>query len=100
MTDDLFPDCKQGSPRLAWMKKHGVTTELVGDAWRAYGTFVHHVDYGKIPDKSEIDEPVLLMADQYVFYLIDGASEDEALSFWAKEAGIPLWNEEAYKNET
>lgn len=38
MSDDLFPDCKQDSPRLAWMKRYGVnpkdmTNEVLLDVW-------------------------------------------------------------------
>ena len=76
MTSDLFPDCKQDSPRLAWMKRHGV--------------FAYHVErgfyvslYGGKPSQ------------RTSFF----DTEDEAIANWAAGCGIPLWNEEQFAKE-
>jgi len=76
MTDDLFPNCKQDSPRLAWMKKHGV---CVCQTFKGFYTTI----------------PCAMPSNRTQFY----PTADEALAAWAESCGIKLWNEEDYKKE-
>ena len=78
MTDQLemMPDeGKQDSPRLAWMKRHGVHTYQCD---RGFYVSV----FNGLPSSRTHFEP----------------TEDEALGHWAKRNGIPLWNEDEYIN--
>lgn len=77
---ELFPDdtVEAESPRLAWMKKHGIRTaenklkgialERTWSAWFAKFEYEYGVHYG--------------------------ATEDEALAALARSCEIKLWNEE------
>ena len=71
---EMMPDeGKQDSPRLAWMKRHGIRM---------------------VPT----DEPVLGdFAATDGCSTIYGESEDDALAALAEYDGIPLWNEEEFK---
>ena len=71
MTDDLFPDCYQDSPRLAWMKKLGL--------------FCNRCERGVFLAIAKDAIPT----EQTLFY----ETEDDALSDFAVRYGIPLWNE-------
>lgn len=71
MSNDLFPTMPEAlSPRLAWMKKHRINTDLPADGihkslWDAWsGCICAH-----------------------------GETEDEALSALAAKLGVRLWNE-------
>ena len=75
MTSDLFPDCKMDSPRLAWMKRHGV--------------FAYHDERGYYVSLYDANP-----SSRTSFF----ETEDEALASWASGCGIPLWNEEQYIN--
>ena len=75
MSDDLFPDCRHDSPRLAWMKRHGI--RIVATDELLIGEFA-------ATDGS---------ATAY------GDSEYDALAFLAHFKGIPLWDEEQYAKE-
>ena len=73
MSDDLFPDCKQDSPRLAWMKKHVIRLEHDGrmNVWTASRS-------GRVAT---------------------GDSDKEAITHLAVKLGIPLWNEEKFADK-
>ena len=75
MTSDLFPDCRQDSPRLAWMKR--------------YGVFTYHDERGYYVSLYDAKP-----SSRTSFF----ETEDEALASWAAGCGIPLWNEEQYLN--
>ena len=85
MTSDLFPDCKQDSPRLAWMKKYGVTVRDATEDDRAFGLedSVLYVAECNTPREPTGECPCGF-----------GATKDEAIA----SLGIPLWNEEQYLN--
>lgn len=91
MSDELFPlsDVQMDSPRLAWMKTHGV--------------IVHrHQWIGS--DFEGSDEPQFhaftndgTHDDRHLWALIGdgwGNDYDEALCDWAQKKGVKLWNEE------
>lgn len=82
MTDtiDLFPDCKQDSPRLAWIKRNGV--EVV-----------------ELPVKQDGQYPFCAGTASVMHAFGYGDTEDDALADFSKRNGIPLWNEEAYMKE-
>ena len=80
MTSDLFPDCRQDSPRLAWMKRHGV--EVV-----------------ELPVKQDGQYPFCAGTASLMHAFGYGDTEDDALADFAKRNGIPLWNEEQYAKE-
>lgn len=90
---DLFPDCKMDSPRLAWMKKYEITV-------------IHD------PNIIEMQEDEF--GNEYGAYCVcsyklhgptaairggSGMTLEDALSQWAYQNGIALWNEEAYMKE-
>lgn len=93
-TDELFCSDvgKADSPRLAWMKKHGVIT---------YRTPFDPFDYlAGVSENAEMTlnqrrdwfaDETAQMGDTRIGI---GMSEDEALAELAKRRGIPLWNEE------
>ena len=90
MTSDLSPDCRQDSPRLAWMKRHGINVRSTTPLERAFCAAVSDIE----------------TADKYLFVAFDksgerggGETEDEALESLAQALGIPLWNEEQYAKE-
>ena len=90
MTSDLFPDCRQDSPRLAWMKRHGIS----------------------IIESNELAKVRIIKAETYQGYKeeyrhfekyfdydrLTGWTNDEMLADFARYIGIPLWNEEEYIN--
>ena len=87
MTSDLFPDCRQDSPRLAWMKRHGIHTSCFEDAdpepWSAWqGDSSCIAEHGKDP----------------FFGYLTGTTELNAIVNLAESRCIPLWNEEEYIN--
>jgi hypothetical protein len=89
---DLFPIPETPSPRLAWMKKHSLSSrhyskveigfedEFSGE--RIYPWIVYSVPFqagGQFCGDS---------------VAAGGDTEDEALTNWAKANGVKLWNEE------
>lgn len=70
MTSDLFPDCRQDSPRLAWMKRHGINIDETEDGFYAK---IGHIGHGFTKDEAVIDLAV--------------------------KANIPLWNEEQFAKD-
>jgi hypothetical protein len=88
MSDELFSTDSGAmlSPRLAWIKKHGVRLhhspiEYPGNPWCAW--FPDNEEIGGIPDR-----------DDLCGY---GATEDEAICELAKIYNLKLWNEEGSK---
>ena len=79
MTSDLFPDCRQDSPRLAWMKRHGVEVRTMTEHDRMFVA-----DDGSLNYVAETGHVTAY-----------GETEDDALA----ALGIPLWNEEQYAKE-
>ena len=76
MTDQLemMPDeGKQDSPRLAWMKRHGVNVRL---------------------NEFRSGEWIATCGD----WIVGADTSDGAIENVAKLSGIPLWNEEEYIN--
>lgn len=71
---DLFNIPETLSPRLAWMKRHGVITRK----W-ANGTWWS-----------------CLESDWEERNASSGSTEDEAITNLAKRLNIPLWNEEGF----
>ena len=89
MSDELFPAASvaMDSPRLRWMKKHGVHTEKLPDesglerTWYAWvGDFNEAIEHGG-------DDP---NAGGYAL----AETEDDAILLIAKANGLRLWNEE------
>ena len=90
MTDDLFPDCRQDSPRLAWMKRHGITVRPATTYER-----VCIYDAGD-PDAADAYRFVAKAPTKPHGFIYGYApTEDEAVA----ALGIPLWNEEQYAKE-
>lgn len=71
---DLFPNCRQDSPRLEWMKK-----------MRKRGFIV-----------DEFDDDSFCATIQLSAV---GTSKEDAMASLAVKLGIPLWNEEQYAKE-
>ena len=69
--NELFNIPETLSPRLAWMRRHGINSRLMpDDTWYVwnYSGLGHSLKQGR------------------------GNTEDEALTALAKQAGIKLWN--------
>ena len=96
MTSDLFPDCRQDSPRLAWMKRHGITVRKAtfDELMRFEAT------YG-IDDDEQRDYQFIASAPTGGLFRMNcyASTEEDALAGVAKAIGIPLWNEEQYAKE-
>lgn len=80
MTDELFSPPEQLSPRLAWMKKHDVYTELFGD-------YCEELDAGTGRWSAWIG-----LRAGCVEFTAD--TEQDAIDRLAKWHGLKLWNEE------
>ncbi len=81
MNDSLFEIPEQLSPRLAWMREHGVTTRHCPGEWTCEFTGT--------------EGPCWIASDDFSDPLnfTSGDTEDEAIVALAKENGWPLWNE-------
>lgn len=83
MSDELFTDAAvaMDSPRLRWMKKHGVQTRYDGDCYIAWvGYFYEAIGHGG-------DDPD-------AFGYAEASTEDDAILLLAKAKGLRLWNED------
>ena len=83
MSDELFTDAAvaMDSPRLRWMKKHGVQTRPDGDGYIAW-----------IGDLDEAIER--RWADPDAGGYEKASTEDDAILLIANGYGLRLWNEE------
>lgn len=83
MTEQLLLDVPQQlSPRLAWMRDHGVTTRKLPDEW----------SNSECPETGEwISTWQATEEDSKGWY--GGDTEDEAIVALAKAKGLKLWNE-------
>ena len=77
---ELFNLPETPSPRLAWMRKHGV--------WIRENREINPGD--ESPETGETIYPFKAFGNQFVGY---GNTEDEAIADFAKRAGVRLWNE-------
>ena len=82
MSTDLFPEVRGESPRLAWIKRHDLHTQLCPDPdehpWACWaGKLSAALDAGTVGD---------------------GPTEDDAIADWARKSGALLWNEEPRKS--
>ena len=88
MSEELFTDAAvaMDSPRLRWMKKHGVQTRYDGDCYIAWvGDLDEAIEHGG-------DDPD---AGGYA----KASTEDDAILLIANGYGLRLWNEEeAYES--
>ena len=83
MSDELFTDAAvaMDSPRLRWMKKHGVQTRYDGDCYIAWvGDLDEAICHGG-------DDPD---AGGYA----EASTEDDAILLIAQAHHLRLWNEE------
>ena len=83
MSDELFTDAvvAMDSPRLRWMKKHGVQTRYDGDCYIAW---IGDLDEATCHGGDDPD------AGGYA----EASTEDDAILLIAKAHGLRLWNEE------
>ena len=87
MSKELFETPQQDSPRLAWIKRHGLKVTINKN----------------IPNGGEEDEfgneafPCECRSSVHKFAHVGlGDTEDEAIRDWAIRNGRPLWNEEGF----
>ena len=83
MSDELFTDAAvaMDSPRLRWMKNHGVHTRYEGDRYIAWvGDLDEAIEHGG-------DDPD---AGGYA----EASTEEDAILLIANGYGLRLWNEE------
>ena len=89
--NDLFEIPPSLSPRLAWIKKHGLTirhdSKIQPDA---EDEFSGERLYPFVVYAGEFPRDGIFAGNRGAW----GDSEDEALVAWAKSHGIKLWNEE------
>lgn len=93
MTSDLFPDCRQDSPRLAWMKRHGITVRPVTVCELMHLAVTDWIDDDAGDHRFIASAPTIPDGSVSSY----GPTEEDALASVAKALGIPLWNEEANK---
>jgi hypothetical protein len=89
MTDELFPSetVTMDSPKLAWLKKHGLTTsyaENVGDAKDEFGNQAKPWTCAKI-----------ILGGRCIGSMGYGDTEEDACADFAEKYDLLLWNEEA-----
>jgi hypothetical protein len=101
MSHELFPvdAVKMDSPRLAWLKKHGVVTYLAmpdDPHWRLWyaGFSAWSTEYSPHL-KSAADLFFYETADRGDKRIGTGETEDDAIAELAKKYRLKLWNEEA-----
>lgn len=92
-SDELFPAeaVQMDSPKLAWLKKHGLETQRNEFA----GEFSEEWDDGETP--AWVCRVVKDSADMSSYRpreIAGGKTEEEACAELALIRGIPLWNEE------
>ena len=83
MSDELFPPeaVTKLSPRLEWIRRHDLRTlksdgiQPEDEPWSCWQGEIH---------------PEVFFGERYA----TGQTEDEAITRWAKRAGVKLWNEE------
>lgn len=92
MTDDLFPGCRSESPRLAWMRRYGITVRPVTVRELMHLAVTDGIDDDAGGYQYIATAPTLPDGSVSCY----GPTEDDALAGVAKALGIPLWNEEAY----
>ena len=83
MSDELFTDSavSMDSPRLRWMKKHGVQTRPDGDGYIAWiGDLDEAIEHGG--------------ADPEAGGYAEASTEDDAILLIAQANHLRLWNEE------
>ena len=86
MTDQLemMPDeGKQCSPRLRWMKKHGITVREATEMEKACFSFT-----------DDFVGQFIAFGGDFTPFL--GSTEEDAISRLAENYGIPLWDEEGF----
>jgi len=84
---DLFPTAQGESPRLRWLREHGVTTikqpaALVGETCPETGDAIPAWVAGAY---DRLDR-----AHQYGH----GETEDDSIADWARRNGVRLWSEQ------
>ena len=95
MTSDLFPnEGRQDSPRLAWMKRHGVITKEYpahGDWYAGLRSFAEDLQH-----VCDTDADILLWerCEHGLVNLGHARTEDDAIADLARKMGLRLWNEE------
>ena len=83
MSEELFAvtEVSMDSPRLRWMKKHGVQTRYDGDCYIAWvGDLDEAIEHGG--------------ADPEAGGYAEASTEDDAILLLANAHGLRLWNEE------
>lgn len=85
MSDQLFNVPESLSPRLAWLKKHGVRlhhnpSEFPDDPWCVW-----------LPENEQVETPGIPAREDLCGF---GATEEDALCELAKIHNLKLWNEE------
>lgn len=101
----LFPVVESLSPRLAWMRKHGVVTYLslpndpearcwYATLWSFAGDFTELAGC-KSTDSQDVGLLLLMETGRNGEQRIgEGSTEDEAIADFCNKAGLRLWNEE------
>jgi hypothetical protein len=93
--NELFPieSVTQDSPRLAWLKRHNLETECIPEG----GPGVESPETGE-----DIPAWICRVRKQHPNFstycdreIGGGNTEDDAIADFARNAGIPLWNEES-----
>ena len=83
MSEELFDVPVNKSPRLRWIE--------------ARGLHIRKTDPRKVGTEDcdgEVIEAFYVSMNKR--HWIGGPTEDDALAKWARVAGVPLWNEEAF----
>lgn len=111
MSDELFPvaDVTHESPRLAWLKRHGVITFLSLPNDPEYRLWMaglrrwttEFTDCNATPENIEPFDFFFHETGHNGDYRMGyGDTEHEAIASLAKRERIPLWNEEEFASMT
>jgi hypothetical protein len=90
---ELFPEevGSMDSPRLAWMKRHGLETEFYPEA---VGMTEDEFGNDVFPWVCRLAKPRLTSGTYCPKEIGGGETEHDAIADFAKNAGLKLWNEE------
>lgn len=97
---DLFPDCKMDSPKLAWMKRHGVRVNYNRTAYEGIDEPDEVWPYEAYKSSAGSADHVRMLqlaktGDLFGALMTIGPTEDDALCELAKANGWLLWFEES-----
>lgn len=89
---ELFTIPEQKSPRLLWIEKNDIIVRERGDVFYAWDAATE----SRVYEDCDYDNPqgFDMISDCPTRWLGIGATEEDAITDWAKKNKVRLWNEE------